>query len=47
MVYPLQKTRKGSMVLLPEEKLRLLSMVDIVETLKRVADQGLHPITVS
>jgi hypothetical protein len=29
------------MVLPPEEKLRLLSMVDIVETLKRVADQGL------
>jgi hypothetical protein len=31
----LQKTRKGSIVLPPEEKLRLLSMVDILEPLTR------------
>jgi CRP/FNR family cyclic AMP-dependent transcriptional regulator len=31
----LQKTRKGSIVLPPEEKLRLLSMVDILEPLSR------------
>ena len=35
MVYPLQKPRKGNIVLPPEEKLRLLSMVDILEPLTR------------
>jgi CRP/FNR family cyclic AMP-dependent transcriptional regulator len=35
VVYPLHKPRKGSIVLPPEEKLRLLSMVDILEPLTR------------